>query len=874
MATASKRLEEAHASLLQLYSHIPALTPSLEFIKANQVEFVALNGRLRQLQELVAAGHSRADKARKQLDSMFTINKVEHEKAYRQEINQLKALEDERRTCLRNRDNIVTAKLKLQKDKEKLLEETRQLKRLNELVFDRSHDEIANTDFPEELYWQLELKEYDLKINNVKQQLLKYNTALSNLARAANLSEAALMALIGYPEAAYKVWRVEYALTASRKMRLYLRVELSLSNAYSNENTAREACPGLIPSMAIPVKPSSAQAYFEPVTKNVKGKYKVVPFDAESTMREYISKLRAAHKSAELFVTQETERMNSLQKYREAIIPRLSKIRRHIFQNSCLGGYSIEGWEDENGASLLGTEADILTNLEVTVVSTTPQSTPSGSRRSHEATRDEEARNTSNSRERRGSTGSDQATEILNYNATSESRLSDTLNEQMNLSAGRAPLSTIVPGNMLGSEVLMEVDRQRQAEMAQRSRKSHSRVRSHSRTGRDHDHRPESGSSFYTQQAQGSSSAFAAGEPVSANSTGQSDDGQEEREGRRRSVARGFFAFARGRRSTSRGNEDANTSGEHFTGRRNRNTIDFSGLDQSETDRPSRHRNVPSISISNQDEVDAGGVNQHPLRRTLLEDGSMVQFPTSGLHSSASSPVVSSLSNSSTPSPPNSTTPLGPRVMSMDEYVGVGPVATRASDDTGHTGDLDPTMHGSAPLIPSYDEHQMHQALDPESVVVLSSTTDINNLPQFAEDDEVETGRIQELEDRRVFVQNNQVVSNPQQRRRHQQRHSITAGETLSPSSARFRSRSLSPHPFPVYEPSSDSSADSRSGLDEDNSRASPVYSSMSNNGSSSTRLPHQHHHYSFSDQTPDDTFCSREVLPPDYASHPPVYTA
>ncbi len=87
-------------------------------------------------------------------------------------------------------------------------------------TFVRCIDEVANTDFPEELYWQLELKEYDIKISALRQQVLKYKTALSNLARAANLSEAALMALLGYPDAAYKVWRVEYALTASRKMRL------------------------------------------------------------------------------------------------------------------------------------------------------------------------------------------------------------------------------------------------------------------------------------------------------------------------------------------------------------------------------------------------------------------------------------------------------------------------------------------------------------------------------------------------------------------------------------------------------------------------------------------------------------------------------
>ena len=48
------------------------------------------------------------DKARKQLDSVFTINKGECEKTYRHEINGLKAVEDERRNCLRQRDDVVT----------------------------------------------------------------------------------------------------------------------------------------------------------------------------------------------------------------------------------------------------------------------------------------------------------------------------------------------------------------------------------------------------------------------------------------------------------------------------------------------------------------------------------------------------------------------------------------------------------------------------------------------------------------------------------------------------------------------------------------------------------------------------------------------
>jgi len=49
-----------------------------------------------------------SDKARRQLDSVFTINKADCEKAYRREANELKAFEDERRANLRQRDSIVT----------------------------------------------------------------------------------------------------------------------------------------------------------------------------------------------------------------------------------------------------------------------------------------------------------------------------------------------------------------------------------------------------------------------------------------------------------------------------------------------------------------------------------------------------------------------------------------------------------------------------------------------------------------------------------------------------------------------------------------------------------------------------------------------
>lgn len=51
---------------------------------------------------------------------------------------------------------------------------------------------------------------------------------------------------------------------------LDLRVELSLSNAYSNADSAREACPNIVPLQTPPVKPSAAQSYFgKNVTKQL-----------------------------------------------------------------------------------------------------------------------------------------------------------------------------------------------------------------------------------------------------------------------------------------------------------------------------------------------------------------------------------------------------------------------------------------------------------------------------------------------------------------------------------------------------------------------------------------------------------------------------
>ncbi|KAF9280500.1 hypothetical protein BGZ68_007194 [Mortierella alpina] len=565
MSTVAKRLEVAQEQLLTLYTSIPILTPCLEKIKTNKAEFVALNNSLRQLQETVASGQHKADKARKQLDSVFTINKSECEKIYRHEISRLKEVEDERRNCLRQRDDVVTVKYRLDKDRVLLLEQTRQLKKLNDSVFDRSRDEVANTDFPEELYWQLELKEYDIKISALRQQVMKYKTALSNLARAANLSEAALMALLGYPDAAYKVWRVEYALQASQKMRLYLRVELSLSNAYSHEDAAREACPSIVPCLTTPVKPSTVQAHFEPITKYSKGRYiryKIQPFTAEHELRSYIAQLRASHKNAEQVLAQESERLQSMEAYRESIVPLLAKIRRHVFQNSCMAGLRIEGWEDDQGRSLLGTEADVMVRGGIHEIvppsmnrsshsSTSPQMVP-GSRRASDdfLDQDEETLNTPSNRERRSSArlsdNEDQGTSIDPRNTVV------VHDGRVLLGAGRAPLSTISPANMLGSEVLLQVDRQRQAALDNQSRRE-SRRRSHSRSGLD----SERGFGPDGQQGQDSNRLSALGSLTLSNGSADQasgDPAQGEREGRKK-ISRGLFGFGRSRRGSQ--NDDA-----------------------------------------------------------------------------------------------------------------------------------------------------------------------------------------------------------------------------------------------------------------------------------------------------------------------------
>ncbi|KAF9180036.1 hypothetical protein BGZ50_006496 [Haplosporangium sp. Z 11] len=850
MTSVGERLREAHDHLLKLYTSIPVITPCLENIKKNQAEFVHLNNRIRELPEIIAAGQAKADKVRKQLDSVFTINKAETERNYRQVINELKAFEDERRACLRQRDDIVTVKYQLSKERDILLEQTRQLKKLTESVFDRSKDAVANTDFPDELYWQLELKDYDLKISESRRQLLKYNSALSNLARAANLSEAALMALLGYPEAAYKVWRVEYALQASRKMRLYLRVELSLSNAYANEDLARESCPSIVPPLSTPVKPSDAQSYFEPVTKSPKGRKKIQPFTSEDKMRHYIAQLRSAHKTAELMVAQETEKLNAIQAYRESIIPRLARIRRHVFQESCLNGYKIEGWEDDQGRSLLGTEADILVRGGIheidigmpTILSRRSQLGSSsmqivpGSRRSSSGDVvevDEEAQNTIHSQGRRGSallsdTEDDEVVTVPNCPAAIGP------DARVILQKGDAPLSTLAPANVLGLQVLMEVDRHRQAKINSKGAKDKSRTRSRSRSGQE----SEQGLGADSNQAQGFVT-FGNGQVAQPNSSVNSA-AQGEPESSRKKMSRGLFGFVRGRKNSNAGSEDAVVpqsgaasssapSTSQFVDLHNRNSLDIISSSSNTIDQraefhntlTTHRRNVPSISISMSNYDNDGGA-VHPLQRMFQEN---------------LAPVAQQLSPSfaiTDSTADISTTPSRPRIMSMDEYIGGGPA------DMIEDGALEQfnASQGSMPRIPSYAEHQQHQAVDPSSVFMRPTS------PLAAYDGRQET---------------HVVFQDAVQRQRQNQRD-------MHNSNRRDRSRSLSPNPFSSYGSMSTSSSSSNENSDSNDEGARSI---------GFARADYQRHHYSLSDQSPNVTPLSVSAPPPpDYVVRPPEYSA
>ncbi|KAF8945135.1 hypothetical protein BGZ52_009969, partial [Haplosporangium bisporale] len=78
--------------------------------------------------------------------------------------------------------------------------------------------------------------------------------------------------------------------------------------------------------------------------------------------------------------------------------------------------------------------------------------------------------------------------------------------------------------------------------------------------------------------------------------------------------------------------------------------------------------------------------------------------------------------------------------MSMDEYIGAGPVQ-RPGEYHHPTSEFDP-VSGSAPLIPSYEEHEQHQVVDPESVMITSSGS-FEGLSSLAERDETEVGDAQ-----------------------------------------------------------------------------------------------------------------------------------
>ncbi|KAG0228521.1 hypothetical protein BGW42_002112 [Actinomortierella wolfii] len=804
MATVAERLANAHEELLKLYTTIPVLTPCLDAIKTNQAEFVALNNRIRHLQEEITVGHGKTERIRKQLDRGFTLGKkADMERQYQQELIRVQSLETERRATLRQRDDVVTVRYKLHSDRDKLLHMTRQLKRLTESVFDRSKDEVANADFPEELYWQLELKECDEKIGKCRQDLGKFQLALTALSRAANLSEAALMAFLGYVDAAYKVWSAEYALQASRKMRLYLRVELSLSNAYSNFQSARASVPQIVHHMDVPLPASSVQGYFEPMGRSGLGRKlnPVKEFDKEPELRAFIAHLRGCHKAVERIVEQETARLNSLSKYRDSVVPKLAKIRRHVFQDSCLGGYKVEGWEDEHGRSLLGTEADLLVRGGVVEVQ---ESSARVSAAIAEAAAEaaaaaasgsflpvslslngSEGESSSSSRHnRRSSRGDNSESANGASHGSGAPGQGETNGEgQMIVRVGRAPLSTVAPNNQLGSQVLMEVDRDRRAKAAAAAAAA---AASGSSTGR------RSRSKFWRRDGSRSRSrSRARSRSITDGGDEEIQDVQNNRSQARRGsghIARPpIFSLSR----TNTASDDAvvptgdNEPASQSTPPLRTNTPPSSSRSEPQQ-RPTHRHNVPSLSISHAD-----GLTSHPL-------------DVAAEHR--------------------------PRVMTMDEYVGVGEV--ERSFDEGYTdvdmpfvyAYLDPTVadhHRSLPatssavstsvssaisspgvyipishgrslsistlnpdaeyesnLIPTYGEHLRHRTLNPEEVFLVPATSTSFGSRIMAAD-------IMSNDNPPPFSANSEDIISPTTM--------LTLG---SPQSAhRFRSRSLSPSP-------------------------------------------------------------------------------
>jgi len=397
------------------------------------------------------------------------------------------------------------------------------------------------------------------------------------------------------------------------------------------------------------------------------------------------------------------------------------------------------------------------------------------------------------------------------------------------LSAGRAPLSTLAPGNMLGSEVLMQVDRQRKLTEAQ----GQSRTRSKSRTRRSSDGGPSNSEGHHGLSALGNLILNNTTVDISSDNPGTSSSAQGEREGRKKS--RGLFGFARSRRGSNTGGDDAvvpSVSSNHssifsLTGRRNRSSADVSSLPMerpitvttvpggnqssssgaSDATQYGHRRQVPSISVSNQDGVASEMDRPHPLRRTFFENASLNNLSTGR-----------------------------PRVMSMDEYIGVGPVQ-RPGEYHHTSSEFDP-VSGSAPLIPSYEEHEQHQVVDPESVMITNSGS-FEGLSSLAEHDESEIGDVQ----RRSSLQGQNEVLLP----------NYYNGERRYATS-RVRSRSLSPHPMPTpYE------------------SIALVHVGQATGGTG--RACYQGHHHTLSDQSTCATATQGEAPPPDYIMRPPEYS-
>jgi len=585
----------------------------------------------------------------------------------------------------------------------------------------------------------------------------------------------------------------------------------------------------------------------------------------EGAFRLYISSLRTAHKTAERMVDQETQRLNAMVAYRDSIVPLLARTRRHVFQNSCLGGYSVEGWEDEQGRPLLGSEADSLVRGGLNELGSPPGATirrfpnsgsssqsVSGSRDSAELLeQDEEATNTfvdaahgralGRGRENQSARVPDQDEEETSINPN---RPLIVLDGRVVLRTGRAPLSMLAPGNQLGSQILMEVDRERQEASTKKSGSSRKKSRSRSRTGREP--APEASSS-HQDDPHGPNGFTAWGNLVMSNSQGHGESASssqipagQEREGRKK-TSRGLFGFGRNRRD-SHNNDDAIVPSERpapisrfsLTGRRNRSSVDVSSTGLSGSTivlpAPGHRRNVPSISIQNED----GTAQQEsqPERRTFFENASLndiLLYSTTGV-------ATGSIAATSTSPPLTSSHPgfARSRVMSMDEYIGFETI-TDYSGLNGSAGENhDGIAPGSAPLIPSYEEHQHHQVVDPESMLMRMGSVSAYDamFPSFAE--QHENGQIQ-----------------------YQQ---LLPGQSPSPPPlsgvvTRTRSRSLSPNP----------------GME---SITSSVYgASTAGAAGSTTRLPYQQHHYSFSDQTPEGRLLSGDMPPPDYVLQPPEYS-